>query len=125
MIRSTADVATEANRLRHAQLLLCDGGCCGNPTRGHCPIPLADLRARWKARGLTPAVSLAVTTCLGPCDVSNVACILHAQGTWWLGNLERHDYDLLAEWAEQCRDGLAPLPSALVSKTFKRWRRPD
>jgi hypothetical protein len=114
--------ATNPTRLRHAQILVCDGGCCGRPNRGFCPVPLARLRARWKERGITPAVSLATTSCLGPCDVANVACIIHAGGTWWLGGLGHADYELLAIWAENCADGLVPLPPALAAKLFQRWQ---
>ncbi len=116
-------LAIDPQRLRHVQLLLCDGGCCGRPeNKGTVPVPLARLRARWKERRLTPQVSLAVTSCLGPCDVANVACVLHAGGTWWLGRLEDADYERLAEWAERCVDGLVELPAALAAKRFTRWR---
>ena len=85
-------------------------------------MPLARLRARWKERGLTPAVSLATSSCLGPCDVANVACIIRADGTWWLGGLGHADYELLAIWAESCAHGLVPLPAELAVKQFQRWQ---
>lgn len=80
------------------------------------------MRACWKERKLTPQVSLAVTTCLGPCDVANVACIVSSKGSAWLGRLGDDDYDRLAEWAGLCRDGLVDLPEHLAAKVFIRWR---
>ena len=117
-------VTTAVNRLRHAQVLLCDGGCCGRvePRRGTAVVPLAHLRARWKAEQLTPAVSLAVTSCLGPCDVANVCCIITAAGTQWLGRLDESDYDRIADWAGASRAGVVPLPAALLKKRFQRWQ---
>lgn len=114
---------TSPDRLRHAQIICCDGGCCGRPDRaGTAVVPLQRLRAAWKARDIRPGISLAVSSCLGPCDVANVVCIVHDRGSFWLGRLADADYDVLADWAASCRDGLRRLPSRLESLRFVRWR---
>jgi len=110
-------------RLRHAQILLCDGGACGRCDRGGTtPVPIARLRAIWKECALTPQVSLAVTSCLGPCEVANVCLVVTAADTTWLGRLEDAHYDRLADWARFCRDGAIPLPNDLMAKAFTRWK---
>ncbi len=112
------------DRRRRAQILLCQGGACGNASRGQVPVPIDRLRAFWKAHQITPQVSLAVTSCLGPCAVANIAVILHPGGSIWLGNLTDADYDLLADWARSCRDEWPELPVPLTAKRFERWQSP-
>lgn len=107
--------------LRLAQVLLCQSGCCGHAAKGTAPVPVDWLRARWKALSIGTRVSLAITGCLGPCDVANVACIVHAQGSWWLGRLTADDYALLVAWADACREQLAELPAPLAARRFARW----
>jgi len=120
---SSSRTTLSAKRLRHAQILLCEGGACGNCSNGGTiKVPLAHLRALWKERNLTPQVSLAVTSCLGPCEIANVCVIVTQAGSTWLGRLESADYDRLADWAQACADGPTPLPRALQAKEFSRWQ---
>jgi hypothetical protein len=56
-----------------AQLLFCQGCCCGRTDRGHPEVPAGRLKAVWKAEKLNRSVQLTISGCLGPCDVANVA----------------------------------------------------
>jgi hypothetical protein len=107
-----------------AQVLLCKGCCCGKTERGLPAVPVDRIKAIWKAEKLNKAVQLTISGCLGPCDLPNVAVILTAQGTRWLGRLDGDDhYDALIEWARSCqaRGGVEPLPQALDEHVFERF----
>jgi len=95
------------------QVSVCNGCCCGRTEKGHPEVPVEWLKQEWKYRGLLKRVHLTISGCLGPCDVPNVVLIAGAEGTQWLGPLDkRRHYEMLADWAEQSKvaDRLLPLP---------------
>ena len=107
-----------------AQIVLCDGCCCGHTERGLPAVPLDYLKPIWKAERLNKIVQLSVSGCLGPCDLPNVATIVTPAGQTWYGRLTtREDYDVLVRWARRCREAgeLVPLPSELDHLRFERW----
>ncbi len=107
-----------------AQLLLCRGCCCGKTERGLPEVPVDRIKAIWKAEKLNRRVQLTISGCLGPCDLPNVAVVVTASRTEWLGLLDsdRH-YDLLIAWARSCMtEGRAlPLPPELDANRFDRF----
>jgi cobaltochelatase CobN len=107
-----------------AQVLICDGCCCGRADRGFPPVPRDWLKSQWKARKLNRHVQLTISGCLGPCDVANVVAILTPQGCTWLGKLSREDqYAELFAWACAAADlgVLQPLPPVLRRHVFRRF----
>jgi hypothetical protein len=76
-------------------------------------------------RGLLKRVHLAISGCLGPCDLPNVVMITHPKGTCWLARLisQRH-YTMLADWAERSKmaDELLPLPRELQELALMPYR---
>ncbi len=110
------------------QLMFCEGCCCGRVDRGFPPLPKERIKAQWKSRSLNDTIQLTISGCLGPCDLANVACILGADGTTiWLGGLlEDRSYDLLIDWADQCRTArqLLPMPVSLEIHRFSRFESP-
>lgn len=107
-----------------AQILVCEGCCCGHAEKGYDPVPSQWLREQWQKHKLMYEVDLTIPYCLGPCDMANVACILLPDATIWLGALKHEHYALLFEWALSCKRaaGVLPLPSALMSHRFPRFR---
>lgn len=108
-----------------AQLLICQGCCCGVTENGHAPVPADWLRAQWRKRKLMYKVDLTIPYCLGPCDVCNVVCVLTPHGSTWLGRVDQHEqYEALLEWATQCAAAqrALPLPAQFEPHIFQRFR---
>jgi cobaltochelatase CobN len=111
-----------------AQVVLCQGCCCGQTGRGLPEVPLDWLKPLWKAEKLNKAVQLTVSGCLGPCDLPNVCCIQTPEEQAWYGRLTtREDYEVLVRWARRCREEgrLQPLPTELEHLRFQRWPGED
>jgi cobaltochelatase CobN len=107
-----------------AQIVLCQGCCCGQTDRGLPAVPLDWLKPLWKSEKLNKLVQLTVSGCLGPCDLPNVCCILTPQEQAWYGRLtSREDYAVLVEWARRCRERgeILPPPQELAHLRFERW----
>jgi cobaltochelatase CobN len=107
-----------------AQIVLCQGCCCGRVERGLPEVPLAWLKPLWKAEKLNKVVQLTVSGCLGPCDLPNVCCVQTPTEQVWYGRLTtREDYEVLLRWARRCREQgeLQPLPAELEHLRFERW----
>jgi cobaltochelatase CobN len=115
-----------------AQVVLCQGCCCGQTARGLPAVPLDWLKPLWKSEKLNKVVQLTVSGCLGPCDLPNVCCIITPQEQTWYGRLTtREDYAVLLDWARRVRDQagsngpLPPLPAELDHLRFERWPGDD
>src|SRR6266849_7869495 len=107
-----------------AQIVLCQGCCCGQTGRGLPLVPVDWLKPIWKAEKLNKIVQLTVSGCLGPCDLPNVCCISTPQDQTWYGRLTtQEDYAVLLNWARRRREHgeLQPLPSELEHLRFQRW----
>jgi cobaltochelatase CobN len=115
-------------RLPLAQIVLCQGCCCGQTERGLPGVPLEWLKPLWKSEKLNKVVQLTVSGCLGPCDLPNVCCIVTPQDQTWYGRLTtREDYAVFLNWARRCREmgSLQPLPTELAHLRFERWPSED
>src|SRR5208283_3780848 len=111
-----------------AQLVLCQGCCCGQTERGLPGVPLDWLKPFWKGEKLNKIVQLTVSGCLGPCDLPNVCCIVTPEEQAWYGRLTtQEDYAVLLSWARRCRERneLQPLPTELEHLRFERWPGED
>ena len=107
-----------------AQLVFCQGCCCGRTDRGHSEVPVGRLKAGWKAEKLNRSVQLTISGCLGPCDLANVALVITPSGNEWLGGLAGDAvYEALISWAREChREGrLVPLPDGFEARRFERF----
>lgn len=101
-----------------AQVLVCQGCCCGQVERGRPEVPAEWLKQEWRKRGLLKRLHLTISGCLGPCDVPNVVAIVMQEKTAWLGNITlREQYQSLLDWASRSGDlGCAvELPRELTS----------
>lgn len=107
-----------------AQLVFCEGCCCGRTDRGHPEVPVGRLKAVWKEEKLNRSVQLTISGCLGPCDLANVALVITPDENQWFGRLAGNDvYESLIAWAQEChREGrLVPLPEAFDALRFERF----
>jgi hypothetical protein len=114
----------ETKRGAVAQVVICQGCCCGKTDKGKPPVPVTELKLKWKGAHLLPKVQLTISGCLGPCDVSNVACVLTRDGVTWLGGLTRaEDYEALFEWALRVHaiGRPIPLPECFKGRILKRF----
>jgi hypothetical protein len=112
------------SRKRLAQVIVCEGCCCGRVDKGHPAVPREWLKTEWRKRLLPGKVHLTFSGCVGPCDISNVVMVVTEQQTVWLGGLDRQSHFAdLADWASACaRAGAAvPLPRALEHLRFDRF----
>ncbi|MBM3762076.1 MAG: (2Fe-2S) ferredoxin domain-containing protein [Acidobacteria bacterium] len=102
----------ETKRLVYAQILVCNGCCCGRTEKGHPAVPIDYLKAEFKARKLIRNVQVTISGCLGPCDVPNVVAILtREEGMRWYGFLsEQWQYESLIEWATEVKEAQRALP---------------
>jgi cobaltochelatase CobN len=109
-----------------AQIVLCQGCCCGQVERGLPAVPLDWLKPLWKRERLNKVVQLTVSGCLGPCDLPNVCCVHTPEEQAWYGRLTtQEDYEVLLRWARRCQaaGALQPLPGELAHLRFERWPR--
>ncbi len=118
------EIRTQKQTVRRvvAQVLVCNGCCCGRVEKGKPEVPVDWLKAEWKRQGLLKRVQLTITACLGPCDVPNVVSLLHEDGSIWLGSVsQREQYAALIDWAVRSRDlgRLAALPEELAAHTMQ------
>lgn len=114
--------AVTSKRRARAQLILCQGCCCGRTDRGFPAVPVDRIKGAWKAGALNKVVQLTISGCVGPCDVANVVLVLYPTGPTWLGELQEDaHYDALLDWAQRCRDAgrTLALPDALLAHRFE------
>src|SRR6266571_4955171 len=117
----------EASRLRTrrkplAQIVLCQGCCCGHTERGLPAVPLDWLKPLWKSEKLNKIVQLTVSGCLGPCDLPNVCCIATPQEQAWYGRLTtQEDYAMLLNWARRCREQSDIVPLTAADTDILTW----
>jgi len=107
-----------------AQLVFCQGCCCGRTDRDRPELPVEKLKAAWSAGKLNRTVQLTISGCLGPCDLTNVTAVLTPDEQIWLGGLEGEAvYDAFIQWAKDCHEvgERLPLPELLESHRFERW----
>lgn len=107
-----------------AQIVVCEGCCCGRTDKGFEPVPRDWIKQRWKHDKLNKAVQLTISGCLGPCDLANVLCVISPMGMQWFGGLqERWQYELLLNWANASRAAgvLLELPAELNRHRFERF----
>jgi len=112
-------------RLALAQLVFCQGCCCGRTDRGRPELPVEQLKEIWKDEKLNRTVQLTISGCLGPCDVPNVALVVVPEGNVWLGGMAGEAvYEMLVAWARACHaEGrVVPLPEQLDSLRFERFQ---
>jgi cobaltochelatase CobN len=116
----------ETKRGAIAQVVVCQGCCCGKTDKGKPPVPVTELKHRWKAARLLPKVQLTISGCLGPCDVANVVCVLTSDSVTWIGGLTRaEDYEALFDWAAcvHAAGHPMPLPERFEKRILQRFIR--
>lgn len=104
------------------QVVFCTGCCCGRTDRGFAPVPVARLKAVWRAEKLNRTIQLTISGCLGPCDMANVAMILTPQEVLWFRNLDQETFfDAVIAWARACHavHRLLQWPEVLASQRFE------
>ena len=107
-----------------AQLVFCQGCCCGRTDRDRPELPVEKLKAAWSVGKLNRTVQLTISGCLGPCDLSNVTLVMAPDEQVWFGGLTGDAvYDVFIQWAEDCHAAgeRLPLPAALETHRFERW----
>jgi len=107
-----------------AQLILCQGCCCGRVDRGFPAVPVERVKQWWRDHKLNRTVQLTISGCLGPCDLTNVVAIALPWGTEWYGGLtDLSQYDQLCEWASEChrQHRVQARPEWMESKRFVRF----
>jgi hypothetical protein len=112
--------------LRHplAQLIFCQGCCCGRTDRSKPELPVEKLKAAWSERKLNRTVQLTISGCLGPCELTNVTLLLTPDEQIWLGELEGDAvYDAFIQWAIDCQASgkRVPLPAILEAQRLNLW----
>lgn len=108
-----------------AQLVFCQGCCCGRTDRGRPELPVEQLKQIWKDEKLNRSVQLTISGCLGPCDLPNVALVILPEGNVWLGGMEGVGvYERLVIWARSCHaaGAMLPLPEELGRLRFERFQ---
>jgi len=124
IVASEETAAPVTNRLAMAQLLLCQGCCCGRVDRGFPPVPVEQVKQWWREHKLNRTVQLTISGGLGPCDLTNVVAIALPWGIEWYGGLtELSEYERLCDWASECHQQrrLIARPAWLESKRFSRF----
>ena len=124
VLRQTGIAEVSTKRLELSQFVFCQGCCCGRTDRGKPELPLEWLKSQWKEKSLGKTVHLTISGCLGPCDLTNVLCVMGPGGQHWIGNLSgMDDYREIVAWAEEtARSGeVVPVPQPLASRLFDRF----
>lgn len=107
------------------QVLICANGCCcGQTNLGAAEVPVEWLKSHWNNTKLLKNIQLSFTSCLGPCDVTNVVCILTPTKQYWLGGMtEQNHYETLFDWCKSFAEAgfFPPLPEVLQTRMFERF----
>ncbi len=107
------------------QVLVCANGCCcGQTNLGAAEVPVDWLKINWKNDKLAKKMQLSFTSCLGPCDVTNVVCILAPTKQYWFGGMTaQNHYETLFEWCKSSVESgyFLPLPELLEARIFERF----
>ncbi|VTS05553.1 (2Fe-2S) ferredoxin domain-containing protein [Tuwongella immobilis] len=120
----TALTTISTKRQAMAQLVFCQGCCCGRVDRGRPELPVERLKSIWREEKLNRVVQLTISGCLGPCDLTNVTLVMGREGQVWLGKLAGDAvYDALIQWARECaaHGDVLPLPETLLAHQFDRF----
>ena len=105
-----------------AQVVVCDGCCCGRISKGHNEVPIDALKSAWQENELDGKVELTISGCLGPCSMHNVAVLNADEDQTWVGKLSgKEHYDALVDWAlEVVNNGVnVALPQLLATQVFE------
>jgi hypothetical protein len=107
------------------QVLICANGCCcGQTNLGAAKVPVEWLKNNWIEDKLSKKIQLTFTSCLGPCDVTNVVCILTPIKQHWFGGMtEQNHYETLFDWCRSSAEAgyFLPLPKVLQLRLFERF----
>ena len=112
-------------RLPLAQLVFCQGCCCGRTDRGRPELPVEQLKQIWTSEKLNRTVQLTISGCLGPCDLANVALVMVPEGNVWIGTMAGEAvYEAMVEWARACHVAgrVVHLPDEVESLRFERFQ---
>lgn len=118
-------MALATTRRPLAQVVFCQGCCCGRTDRGRPELPVERLKGVWKTEKLNRVVQLTISGCLGPCDLANVALVITADGNRWLGGMAGDGvYEALIDWARACAAAgeVLPLPAETDGLRFARFQ---
>ena len=102
------------------RVIVCNGCCCGNISKGHSEVPIQYLEEKWEKNDISKQVELDISECLGPCSWHNVA-VLEAEGQQiWVGDLSQPShYEAIADWAKKSAyQTMVEIPSILKSNIF-------
>ena len=105
-----------------AQVVVCNGCCCGRVEKGHNEVPIEALKAAWEENESGHQVKLTISGCLGPCSMHNVSLLKTEDGLTWLGGLSHmNHYDALVRWAcDVAKGNDVKLPEILQERLFVR-----
>ena len=112
-------------RMALAQVVFCQGCCCGHTDRGKPELPAEQLKEIWKVEKLNRTVQLTISGCLGPCVLTNVALVITPEENVWLGGMAGEEvYESIVTWARSCHaEGrVIPLPEVLTPLRFDRFQ---
>lgn len=124
-MQSESGERLQTNRQPLAQLVFCQGCCCGRTDRGRPELPVDLLKSIWRDEKLNRTIQLTISGCLGPCDLANVTLVITPDGNQWYGALAGLEvYQTLIDWARECHrlGSLLPLPDQISSNGFDRFR---
>jgi hypothetical protein len=108
-----------------AQIIVCQGCCCGATHKDRPEVPVAWLKEEWRRRGLLKRVQLSISGCVGPCDIPNVVVVNSHSGSQWLGDItEFNQYRALVDWATRSMEAgiLLELPREFKAHVLQPWR---
>ena len=112
-------------RMALAQVVFCQGCCCGHTDRGRPELLAEQLKEIWEVEKLNRTVQLTISGCLGPCDLTNVALVITPEENVWLGGMAGEEvYESIVTWARSCHaEGrVIPLPEVLTPLRFDRFQ---
>jgi hypothetical protein len=108
-----------------AQIVVCQGCCCGATHKDRPEVPVAWLKEEWRRRGLLKRVQLSISGCVGPCDIPNVVVVNSHSGSQWLGDITEFNQDrALVDWATRSMEAgnLLELPPEFKAHMLQPWR---
>jgi cobaltochelatase CobN len=115
----------ETKRRVIAQLIVCQGCCCGATQKDRPEVPVDWLKDEWRRRGLLKRFQLSISGCIDPCDVPNVVAVNSELDSLWLGQITHfNQYRSLVEWAAHSVDAghLLELPREFKDHLLHPWR---
>lgn len=130
MITALKQSLIEKSSPLEARVFMCDACCCGDERFSAQRAPMKELReamlSSLKESGMAGKCQVAMTGCMGPCEVGNNVILATRNRNFWFKKMNQPaDLKALGQFAQSLNlNAVARLPEALKGKLARQETPP-